>query len=203
MIIIYPSQQSESAPFNSSATAAPKQLLYHAGPVPVSPTSTAASKLADALDKLRQVHIHVHSVHQPYMIAPFPFLGPYQVDMILEQLGVFWANTEVVLELLTKKGQHVEHFIGFANKPRLMQRSSSYLHTFMPIQHIRSVTCIHTYIQDQNSQNSSHRFLERLEEYKRFWENVSIMCRNYLMGMQNSGATQGGTVGTADGHTVY
>ena len=66
--------------------------------------------------------------------------------MILEQLGVFWANTEVVLELLTKKGQHVEHFIGFANKPRLMQRSSSYLHTFMPIQHIRSVTCIHTYI---------------------------------------------------------
>lgn len=71
------------------------------------------------------------------------------MDLILEQLGMFWANTEVVLDLLTKKGQHVEHFIGFATKPRLMER-----------------------------------FLERMEEYKRFWENVSIMCRNYLLGVQ-------------------
>jgi hypothetical protein len=42
--------------------------------------------------------------------------------MILEQLGIFWANTEVVLDLLTKKGQHVEQFIGFSSKPRLMAR---------------------------------------------------------------------------------
>jgi hypothetical protein len=42
--------------------------------------------------------------------------------VILEQLGVFWANTELVLDLLTKKGQHVEQFIGFASKPRLMAR---------------------------------------------------------------------------------
>lgn len=70
------------------------------------------------------------------------------MDKILEQLGVFWANTEVVLDLLTKKGQHVEHFIGFASKPRLMER-----------------------------------FRERMEDYKRFWENVSIMCRNYLLGV--------------------
>lgn len=94
--------------------------------VPVSPSNAAANKLAEALDKLRQV------------------------DLILEQLGVFWANTEVVLDLLTKKGQHVEHFIGFASKPRLMER-----------------------------------FRERMEEYKRFWENVGIMCRNYLLGVKS------------------
>lgn len=45
-----------------------------------------------------------------------------QVDLILEQLGIFWANTEVVLDALTKKGQHAEHFVGFARNPKLMQR---------------------------------------------------------------------------------
>jgi hypothetical protein len=69
------------------------------------------------------------------------------VDAILDQLGMFWANTEVVLDLLTKKGQHVEHFIGFANKPKLMAR-----------------------------------FRERMEEYKSFWEGVSVMCSNYISG---------------------
>jgi len=64
--------------------------------------------------------------------------------VILEQLGVFWANTEVVLDLLTKKGQHVEQFIGFSSKPRLMAR-----------------------------------FKERMEEYKRFWEGVRLMCSKY------------------------
>lgn len=78
-----------------------------------------------------------------------------QVDEILEQLSVFWANTEVVLDLLTKKGQHAEQFIGFATKPRLMAR-----------------------------------FRERLEEYKRFWENVSMMCSNYIAGVQTTNDTQ-------------
>lgn len=73
----------------------------------------------------------------------------------MEQLSVFWANTEVVLDLLTKKGQHVEQFIGFASKPRLMAR-----------------------------------FKERMEEYKRFWENVSIMCSNYIAGVQTTNDTQ-------------
>ena len=76
-----------------------------------------------------------------------------QVDHILEQLSVFWANTEVVLDVLTKKGQHVEQFIGFATKPKLLAR-----------------------------------FKERLEEYKRFWEGVSIMCNNYILGVQNAQA---------------
>ena len=44
------------------------------------------------------------------------------MDVILEELSVFWANTETVLDLLTKKGQHVEQFIEFASKPRLMTR---------------------------------------------------------------------------------
>ena len=73
----------------------------------------------------------------------------------MEQLSVFWANTEVVLDLLTKKGQHAEQFIGFATKPRLMAR-----------------------------------FRERMEEYKRFWENVSIMCSNYIAGVQTTNDSQ-------------
>lgn len=64
---------------------------------PQSPNG-GASQLAKALQKLRQV------------------------DIILEQLSVFWANTEVVLDLLTQKGQHVEQFIAFSAKPRLMAR---------------------------------------------------------------------------------
>lgn len=98
--------------------------------VPQSPT--AASHLADALHKLRQV------------------------DMILEQLSVFWANTEVVLDVLTKKGQHVEQFIGFANKPRLMAR-----------------------------------FRERMEEYKRFWEGMKVMCSNYVSGVNQTNTQNG------------
>ena len=95
--------------------------------ISVPPSPIAASHLADALHKLRQV------------------------DMILEQLSVFWANTEVVLDVLTKKGQHVEQFIGFANKPRLMAR-----------------------------------FRERMEEYKRFWEGMKVMCANYVSGVNQS-----------------
>ena len=84
--------------------------------------------------------------------------------MILEQLSVFWANTEVVLGLLTKKGQHVEQFIGFATKPRLLAR-----------------------------------FKERMEEYKRFWENVRLMCANYTSGMgENYSDSTGGGTGQTD-----
>lgn len=68
---------------------------------------------------------------------------------------MFWANTEVVLDLLTKKGEHAEQFIGFASKPKLMAR-----------------------------------FRERMDEYKRFWENVSIMCSNYIAGVQPTGDSQ-------------
>lgn len=60
--------------------------------------SPVSAKLFEALDKLRQV------------------------DVILEQLSVFWANTEVVLNVLAKKGQHTEQFVAFANKPRLLSR---------------------------------------------------------------------------------
>lgn len=77
------------------------------------------------------------------------------MDLILEQLSVFWANTEVILDLLTKKGQHVEQFIGFASKPRLMAR-----------------------------------FRERMEEYKRFWEGIQLMCSNYIVGVQTSNDRQ-------------
>lgn len=45
-----------------------------------------------------------------------------QVDTILEQLSMFWGNTEVVLDMLSKKGQHAEQFIGFSHNPKLHQR---------------------------------------------------------------------------------
>ena len=88
----------------------------------------AASRLEDALSQL------------------------HQVDIILEQLSAFWANTELVLDVLTKKGQHVEQLIKFSQKPRLMAR-----------------------------------FKERLEEYKRFWEGVQTLCKNYISGASGNG----------------
>lgn len=88
----------------------------------VSGTSSAAkSRLAEALDKL------------------------HEVDLILEQLSAFWTNTEVVLDRLTKKGQHVEQFIAFSQKPKLLAR-----------------------------------FKERLEEYRRFWEGINQLCKNFI-----------------------
>jgi hypothetical protein len=45
-----------------------------------------------------------------------------QVDTILEQLSMFWGNTEVVLDMLSKKGQHAEQFIKFSHNPKLHQR---------------------------------------------------------------------------------
>merc|ERR1712146_515972 len=52
-------------------------------------TSLASARLSEALNKL------------------------HDVDIILEQLSAFWTNTEVVLDRLTKKGQHVEQFMAF------------------------------------------------------------------------------------------
>ena len=91
------------------------------------PSSPAASHLVEALHKL------------------------HEVDNILEKLTYFWAQTEVRLDILTKKGQHVEQFIGFASKPRLLAR-----------------------------------FKERLEEYKRFWEDVETMSSSFILGIQPS-----------------
>lgn len=91
------------------------------------PSSPATSHLVEALHKL------------------------HEVDNILEKLTYFWAQTEVRLDILTKKGQHVEQFIGFASKPRLLAR-----------------------------------FKERLEEYKRFWEDVETMSSSFILGIQPS-----------------
>ncbi len=93
---------------------------------PSSPNS-AASKLVGALSNLRQV------------------------DDILDQLSYVWANTELVLDQLTKKGQHVEQFVGYAKNPRLLAR-----------------------------------FKERIDEYKRFWESIEMMCNKYLQGVEIS-----------------
>lgn len=44
------------------------------------------------------------------------------MDEILDHLSIFWAKTEVVLDVLTKKGEHAEQFIRFSQKPKLMAR---------------------------------------------------------------------------------
>lgn len=45
-----------------------------------------------------------------------------KVNFILEQLSMFWSNTEIVLDLLSKKGQHAEQFVGFSRNPKLLAR---------------------------------------------------------------------------------
>ena len=45
-----------------------------------------------------------------------------KVNIILEQLSIFWSNTEIVLDLLSKKGQHAEQFVGFSRSPKLLSR---------------------------------------------------------------------------------
>jgi hypothetical protein len=52
------------------------------------------------------------------------------VDLILEELGKFWGNTDVVLEALTKKGQHAEQFISFGHNPKLLLRFKERLHEY-------------------------------------------------------------------------
>ncbi|TFJ80248.1 hypothetical protein NSK_008391 [Nannochloropsis salina CCMP1776] len=44
------------------------------------------------------------------------------VDQILEHLAVFWAQTEVILEVLLQKSEHVERFVAYSHKPRLKDR---------------------------------------------------------------------------------
>ncbi|CAM9477203.1 unnamed protein product [Choristocarpus tenellus] len=46
----------------------------------------------------------------------------HEVDNVLEQLALFWANSEVIFQVLLRKGDLVEKFVEFANKPRLLQR---------------------------------------------------------------------------------
>lgn len=99
----------------------------------------AASRLAEALHKLRQV------------------------DMILEQLSVFWANTEVVLDMLTKKGQHVERLIGFSQKPRLMARFHERMHEYTRFWEGVSTLCKNYasgVSQGQGSPQSNYSFLD-------------------------------------------
>lgn len=66
-------------------------------------------------------------------------------------LTLFWANTEIILEMLTKKGLHAEQFIQFAHKPKLLAR-----------------------------------FMERVDDYRHFWERVQAMSQQYLVGTNKS-----------------
>ncbi|CAM9223814.1 unnamed protein product [Chrysoparadoxa australica] len=46
----------------------------------------------------------------------------HEVDGVLEQLALFWANTEVIFDVLLQKAETVEQFVRYAHKPRLLQR---------------------------------------------------------------------------------
>ncbi len=82
------------------------------------------------------------------------------MDIILEQLSVFWSNTEVLLDLLSKKGQHAEQFISFSRNPKLLARFRERLGEY------RSIT-----------------FIFALNTSRKFWEGVMSMCHAYFMGM--------------------
>lgn len=60
------------------------------------------------------------------------------VDNILEHLAIFWAQTEVILDVLLQKSDHVERFVEFAHKPRLLtrfrQRMSEYKRFWTDVQ---------------------------------------------------------------------
>jgi len=96
-------------------------------------------------------------------------IGINQVDVILEELSVFWANTETVLDLLTKKGQHVEQFIEFASKPRLMTRFKDRMDEYKLFWEGVSRMCSN-YVAGVQSANDSQRmywFLDKdLEQYQ-------------------------------------
>jgi calcium/calmodulin-dependent protein kinase I len=102
----------------------------------------ATQELEHALKMLRQVHFKKY-----IQICSNSFF--VKVDVILEQLSVFWANTEIVLDILTKKGQHAEQFVSFAHKPKLLAR-----------------------------------FMERVVDYRNFWEGIKTMSQTYLVGVQ-------------------
>lgn len=108
--------------------------------------SEARKELQHALAMLRQVSSHYTSDHG-FLLKTLRIHTFFQVDVILEQLSVFWANTEIVLDMLTKKGLHAEQFIQFAHKPKLYTR-----------------------------------FMERVVDYRNFWEGIKAMCQNYLVG---------------------
>jgi hypothetical protein len=45
-----------------------------------------------------------------------------EVDDILSQLSIFWSNTDVILDALSKKGQHIETFVSYTHNPNLVAR---------------------------------------------------------------------------------
>lgn len=46
----------------------------------------------------------------------------YEVDLILEDQGLYWSNTDVILDTLSKKGQHAELFVSFGHNKNLNKR---------------------------------------------------------------------------------
>lgn len=137
-IVLPTAEESASSRPNGSGSNSKRDATLTAIRDLVSGTSTtvASARLSEALDKL------------------------HEVDIILEQLSAFWTNTEVVLDRLTKKGEHVEQFIAFSQKPKLLAR-----------------------------------FQERMEEYKRFWEGVNQLCKNFTRPGEQAGT--GGAKGSA------
>jgi hypothetical protein len=57
----------------------------------------------------------------PFLLSPSCDSHP-QVDDILTQLSIFWSNTDVILDALTKKGQHIESFVPHTRNPNIVTR---------------------------------------------------------------------------------
>ena len=86
----------------------------------------------------------------------------HDVDHILEQMSVFWANTEVVLETLTDRGNYVEKFIGFLSNAKLRERFLERLREYQQFwEGLRRMSG--SYIRGASStQNRKYQFVEEV-----------------------------------------
>jgi hypothetical protein len=102
-----------------------------------------------------------------------------EVDDILSKLSIFWSNTEVILDALSKKGQHIETFVSYTHNPNLVARFRDRLneYRFVPSNHLSppSLDLLHV---------SASLLLSR-----RFWVRVNTMCNAFLMEMQDTKST--------------
>jgi len=64
----------------------------------------------------------------------------YRIDQVLDHLATLWSNIEVVLDVLIVKADHVERFVKFSQKPKLMERFhlrlEEYRHFWVGIQKV-------------------------------------------------------------------
>lgn len=81
---------------------------------------TSSPVYVKSTENQNQVQKVVETKRHDDMISAIHVLR--EVDDILTQLGIFWLNTDVILDALTKKGQHIETFVSYTRNPTIVTR---------------------------------------------------------------------------------